>query len=104
MDAVASAILVMLACGPDTQVCREMRLATDYANIETCRAALPLELRKMRRQGQPVVGRCESSPADPAVDPIVTGAVEGGLATVRVTRRDNGHARTTAYRVPRTVP
>lgn len=104
MDAVAPAILVMLACSPDAQVCREVRLAAQFANIEDCRAALPLELRKMRRQGQPVVGRCETGAAYPAVDPIVTGAVEDRLATVRVTRRDNGRANTTVYRVPKTAP
>ena len=85
-------------------MCREVRSSTHFENAETCRAALPLELRKMRRRGQPVVGRCESRPADPAVDPIVTGVIEDGLATVRVTRRDSGHTSTTVYSVPKTVP
>lgn len=104
MDALTPAILVMLACNPAADLCREMRLSTRFENIEDCRAALPEELRKMRRQGQTVVGRCESAAAVPGVYPIVTRAVVTELATVRVTRNDNGRTSTSVYPVPKAIP
>ena len=100
MDPVTPAILVMLACNPDGQMCREMQSPASYASIEACRAALPEMLHKMKRLGRPVIGRCE---ADQAIDPTVTGTVQSDVAIVRVTRGDNGRMNTSIYRVRKTV-
>ncbi|MEP9390592.1 hypothetical protein, partial [Mesorhizobium sp. KR9-304] len=86
LDPITTAVLVLLACSPDARQCHEMRLPEAYATIEACRAALPDTLRRMSHEGQPAIGRCVSHEGDAGVDPIVTGAVEPGLATVRVTR------------------
>lgn len=101
MDPIAPALLVLLACNPDAQSCREIRASETYATIETCRAALPETLRRMNGQGSRIIGRCASAEAGSGVDRVVTGSVESEAAIVRVTRGDGGRFGTETYRVPK---
>jgi hypothetical protein len=104
MDALSSAVLLMLACSPGAQRCSELRLSQTYATIDACRAALPDTLRKASQPSRPVIGRCVHQDGDPGIDPTVTGMVEADLATVRVTRIVGGHTTSSTYRVPKTAP
>ena len=104
MDTLSSAVLLMLACSPDAQQCRELPLSQTYATIDACQAALPDALRKESRPSQPVIGRCAHQDGGISLDPIVTGAVETDLATVRVTRIVGGQPSISTYRVPKTAP
>jgi hypothetical protein len=102
MDSLTSAVLIFLACSPSSQDCREMRYPDAFASIEECREALPEALRRLSLSGHPATGRCVSSETRPSVDPMMTGSIANDqMASVRVTRMEDGRAVVSTYLVPR---
>lgn len=109
MEPIATALMILLECSPNSLSCREVQLANSYESIAACREALPQAVKRLSSERSQVVGRCTLA-ADaeiPGVDPIVTGSVapavatKEGYATVRVTRLDGGTPFTRVYQVPK---
>jgi hypothetical protein len=130
MDAISSAVMVLLSCSPDLMLCRQSAAFT-FSDLSECRQALTERRADMERDERGrMVGHCETR-ADTAGIPrwgispngelfyaaqqdvisiaelSETGApkkVERSPATVRVTRGDGSGATTTsAYTVLGTV-
>jgi hypothetical protein len=101
MENLTPAIMLFLACSPDSQQCREMQHSEIYASVAECRTELPRMLRNLRQKGQAAIGRCASAAAQ--IDSIETGSVTPGQqhTTVRVTRIEHGHPIVSLYRVPK---
>ena len=121
MDAVTSAIMVLLSCSPDPMLCRELPAKpTLFSTASQCEEALADQISRASRRGQKTVGQCRAiSDADAArwgvlptgelfyagtvdvidIAPVAAEAaakIKSGPATVRVTRGNGSGATTTS--------
>src|SRR5262245_47344057 len=61
MDAVTSAVMVLLSCSPDLMLCRQpmAKPTTFYSSVSQCEKALSDQLSKGSPDGRKTVGRCQ---------------------------------------------